>query len=87
MDLINQWAVKNMFISIFSIVHNGNIEWTVGVRVGKCDKNEWLSNKDEGCSYSSFNTYDVALQQAIKFCENYKPKNTRVVSVQTKRKK
>lgn len=86
MDEIKEWAEKKMFISIFSIVHNGRIEWTAGVRVGFEDKNNWLPSKDEGCQFSSYLTYDSALQHAVDYCKNYKPKATRTL-VNTKKKK
>lgn len=74
MDSINFWANKNMFISIFTVLHNGRVEWSAGVRVGLSDKNHWLPCKDEGCQFSSFLTPESALNNAIEFCKEYKPK-------------
>jgi len=75
MDEIIKWSAKGFFISIFSVLHKERIEWTVGVRVGITDKNNWMSEHDEGCQFSSFNSYSTALDKAIKFCEKYKPTN------------
>lgn len=63
----------------FTVIHNNRIEWSVGVRVGMDNKNTWLPSKDEGCQFSSFLTPESALRHAVEFCENYKPKVTRVV--------
>lgn len=79
MTEIEEWAKKNMFISIFTVIHNNRIEWSAGIRVGMDNKNTWLPSKDEGCQFSSFLTPESALRHAVEFCENYKPKVTRVV--------
>lgn len=73
MDEINYWASKNMYISIFSIVHIGRVEWSVGIRIGTCDKNDWIQG-DKECYFSSFLTYQEALEHAIDYCKKYKPK-------------
>ena len=86
MNEIEEWAKKNMYISIFTVLNNGKVEWSAGVRVGLQDKNNWLPSKDEGCQFSSFNSWDSALQNAIKYCENYKPKTSRAVPIKTKKK-
>ena len=38
MTEIEEWAKKNMFISIFTVIHNNRIEWSAGVRVGMDNK-------------------------------------------------
>ena len=60
MTEIEEWAKKNMFISIFTVIHNNRIEWSAGVRVGMDNKNTWLPSKDEGCQFSSFLTPESA---------------------------
>ena len=75
--MIEKWIDKNLYISICSTVHKGRLEWTVGVRPGLNDKNLWLSDKDEDCAFSSFLTYESALNAANQFCEKYKPKKKR----------
>lgn len=80
MDQINYWASKNLFISIFTILHKDRIEWSVGIRIGLDNKNTWLSSKDEGCQFSSFLSYDSALDHAVDFCKNYKPKSAKRIS-------
>lgn len=77
MDQINYWASKNLFISIFTVLHKDRIEWSVGIRIGLDNKNTWLQSKDEGCQFSSFLSYNSALDHAIDFCENYKPKGAK----------
>lgn len=64
-----------MHISIFTLLHLGRIEWCGAVRVGLSDKNEWLT-AEKGCSKSCFLTPEKALEEAVKFCETYKPKAT-----------
>lgn len=75
MNRIIEWAEKGMHISIFTVLHKGRVEWSAGIRVGNNDKNEWLTAQ-EGCYKSSFLTPEKALEEAIKFCETYKPKAT-----------
>lgn len=74
---IEEWAEKGFRIGIFPVLHLGKHEWTAGVRIGKEDKMTWLSKKDEGCTFSSFTSYSRALEKALNFCENYKPKRKR----------
>ena len=71
---IEEWEKKGFRIGIFPVLHLGKHEWTAGVRIGSEDKMTWLSNKDEGSTYSSFTSYNNALLKAIDFCKNYKPK-------------
>lgn len=76
MDDIKNWEEKGFRIGIFPIIHQGRFEWTVGVLVGNNSKMDWFSEKDEGCHYSSFISYENALNAAIKYCSTYKPKKT-----------
>lgn len=71
---IQEWADKGFLIAIFPVVHNTRKEWSSGVMIGSDDKITWLKDKDEGCRFSSFINYDNALNAALNFCENYKPK-------------
>lgn len=71
---IEEWAEKGFRIGIFPVIHLKKHEWTAGVRVGDSDKLTWMQNKDEGCTFSSFNSYENALQAALEFCENFKSK-------------
>lgn len=86
MKEIQEWAEKNMFISIFTVIHNNRIEWSAGVRVGLDNKNNWLPSKDEGCQFSSFLSPEKAISEAVKFCESYKPKATRAPIIPKKKK-
>lgn len=74
MEEISYWAEKHLYISIFTVLHKGRIEWSAGIRIGLDTKNTWLSDKDEGCQFSSFLTYESALEHALDFCKNYKNK-------------
>lgn len=74
MSIIEEWEKKGFRIGIFPVIHLKRHEWTAGVRVGDNDKLTWMPNKDKGCTFSSFISYSNALEAAVKFCENYKPK-------------
>lgn len=76
MDVIKEWEEKGFRIGIFPIIHQGRFEWTSGVLIGNSPKMTWFSNKDEGCHYSSFISYENALNAAVNFCLTYKPKKT-----------
>ena len=67
---IEEWAANDFRIGIFPVLHLGKHEWTAGEE----DRMTWLPNKGEGCTFSSFNSYNEALEAVLKFCETYKIK-------------
>jgi hypothetical protein len=74
-DTIEQWEAKGFRICIFPQQNKGQWLWTAGVYIGNVTTAHW-ADSNNGLPRAGYLKYSEALDAAVKFCENYKPKTS-----------
>ena len=72
-ETIEQWEAKGFRICIFPQQNKGQWLWTAGVYVGNVTTAHW-ADSNYGLPRAGYLKYSEALDAAVNFCENYKPK-------------
>lgn len=72
---INELAEKGLRPCVLPQMSGGKWFWCVGVYIGNNTRAEWLRNHtEEGGPIGGYSDYYEALDAAIAYCNNYKPK-------------
>jgi hypothetical protein len=84
-NIINEWGEKGFHICIIPQISDGKWWWCPGIYIGMSKSAEWIRPKDADGPIGSFSDYEKALEAAIDFCTNYKPKTQHGSKKATKR--
>lgn len=74
-DIIEYWESKELRICIYPQKWKDKWIWTAGVYAGSVTTANWVDSKND-LPRGGYLKYSEALEAAVDFCENYKPKTS-----------